>query len=94
MRDYQGGITFRRAQDAEHPVFTMLPIDLFAIPELSHDRMLKCTRMPPSQLTPTPNFLCDLLSLKQSRRVATRALILLAFILHILRNKAVDGCGK
>jgi adenylate cyclase len=35
MRDYQGGITFRRAADAEHPVFTMLPIDLFAVPELA-----------------------------------------------------------
>jgi len=35
MRDYKGGIGFRRAADAEHPVFTMLPIDLFAIPELA-----------------------------------------------------------
>jgi adenylate cyclase len=35
MRDYQGGIAFRRAADNEHPVFTMLPIDLFAIPELA-----------------------------------------------------------
>ena len=35
MRDYKGGIGFRRAADNEHPVFTMLPIDLFAIPELA-----------------------------------------------------------
>jgi adenylate cyclase len=35
MRDYQGGIGFRRAADNEHPVFTMLPIDLFALPELA-----------------------------------------------------------
>ena len=35
MRDYQGGITFRRAADNEHPVFTMLPIDLFAMPEMA-----------------------------------------------------------
>ncbi len=35
MRDYAGGIAFRRPADAEHPVFTTLPIDLFADPALA-----------------------------------------------------------
>lgn len=35
MRNYAGGIAFRRPQDDEHPVFTMLPIDLFADPALA-----------------------------------------------------------
>ncbi|WP_416908113.1 MAG: CHASE2 domain-containing protein [Polymorphobacter sp.] len=35
MRDYKGGIAFRRAQNDEEPVFTMLPIDLFANPALA-----------------------------------------------------------
>ncbi len=35
MRDYAGGIAFRRQKDNEHPVFTMLPIDLFADPAMA-----------------------------------------------------------
>ncbi len=35
MRDYAGGIGFRRPQDNEHPVFTTLPIDLFADPAMA-----------------------------------------------------------
>ncbi|GGI82379.1 hypothetical protein GCM10007973_18490 [Polymorphobacter multimanifer] len=35
MRDYAGGIAFRRQKDDEHPVFTMLPIELFADPAMA-----------------------------------------------------------
>lgn len=35
MRDYKGGIAFRRSQNDEQAVFTMLPIDLFAQSEMA-----------------------------------------------------------